>query len=322
MIIKNLISGGLITNYYCTSRCQHCLYACSPKWQKKYIDIPTLELNLRSIKSLGCNSIHIGGGEPFLDIPALKNVIQTCNKENIFIEYIETNSSWYKEADAYEILSQFKKLGINTLLISISPYHNEYIPFKKVKGLMNTCDKTGIHIFPWIQNFFYDINSLDENKSHSLNEYKEKYGTNYFINIPARYGVRLGGRAVISYKDILPKKKLSEILDTEPCIQLTDTTHFHIDLFGNYIPGLCSGFTIEVEDLKKTVDENKYTFINILYNEGIKAFLNLVQNNYNFEPQESYLSKCHLCIDIRKYLVIEKKIQSPELNPEEFYSNL
>ncbi len=35
--ISSLYSGGLITNYYCTSQCRHCLYGCSPKWPKEYI---------------------------------------------------------------------------------------------------------------------------------------------------------------------------------------------------------------------------------------------------------------------------------------------
>jgi len=36
--IKKIRSGGLITNYFCTSSCKHCLYKCSPHWEKRYID--------------------------------------------------------------------------------------------------------------------------------------------------------------------------------------------------------------------------------------------------------------------------------------------
>ena len=35
--IRRLRSGGIITNYFCTSRCGHCLYNCSPQWEKEYI---------------------------------------------------------------------------------------------------------------------------------------------------------------------------------------------------------------------------------------------------------------------------------------------
>lgn len=36
--IDRLQSGGVITNYTCTSRCAHCLYGCSPGWPKEYMD--------------------------------------------------------------------------------------------------------------------------------------------------------------------------------------------------------------------------------------------------------------------------------------------
>jgi len=32
--IGRLASGGIITNYFCTSTCRHCLYNCSPRWEK------------------------------------------------------------------------------------------------------------------------------------------------------------------------------------------------------------------------------------------------------------------------------------------------
>lgn len=41
--INSLASGGVITNYYCVSRCGHCLYNCSPGRSKKYLDGATAE---------------------------------------------------------------------------------------------------------------------------------------------------------------------------------------------------------------------------------------------------------------------------------------
>ena len=53
------------------------------------------------------------------------------------IDYVETNSSWYRDPDtAIELLDRLKRKGLHTLLISMSPFHNEYIPFAKVKGVM------------------------------------------------------------------------------------------------------------------------------------------------------------------------------------------
>lgn len=95
--IKRLISGGLITNYYCSSRCAHCLYACSPRWEKRYIDAETTTQNFRKIKELGGQGVHIGGGEPFLNFEGLLAVLEMARSQGVHIDYVETNSSWFQD---------------------------------------------------------------------------------------------------------------------------------------------------------------------------------------------------------------------------------
>lgn len=43
LFIRRLMSGGLITNYHCTSACRHCLYRSSPRWPKEFIAKPIKE---------------------------------------------------------------------------------------------------------------------------------------------------------------------------------------------------------------------------------------------------------------------------------------
>ena len=84
--IKRLISGGIITNYFCTSTCRHCLYNCGPHWEKKYIDRHVAKENLRIVRSLGCRSVHIGGGEPLLRPDHLANVLEVADLFDLVIE--------------------------------------------------------------------------------------------------------------------------------------------------------------------------------------------------------------------------------------------
>ena len=150
-IINHLDSGGIITNYYCTSACGHCLYGCSPRWEKDYICRETLTEILHKIRRLGCHSVHIGGGEPFLNLDGLKMVLEEARSARVNIEYVETNSSWFKVREtAIEILSSLRKRGLSTLLISMSPFHNEHIPFFKVKGVIEACKEANISIFPLV----------------------------------------------------------------------------------------------------------------------------------------------------------------------------
>ena len=141
--IKHLISGGMITNCFCTSRCRHCLYNCGPPWEKNFIDRHVAAANLKMVRSVGCRSIHIGGGEPMLRPDDLAGVLEVAADSGISIEYVETNSSWFKDIESAEaVLTLLRQQGLRTLLVSISPFHNEYIPFTKVQGVIAACRKS------------------------------------------------------------------------------------------------------------------------------------------------------------------------------------
>ncbi len=325
MQITHLWSGGLITNYYCSSRCAHCLYACSTRWEKKYIDAGTTEANLKKIKSLGCHSIHIGGGEPFLNLDGLYRVLEIARQIGVSIEYVETNSSWFKDVDsAVDILAQLQRRGVGTLLISISPFHNEYIPFFKVKGVMAACRRSGMGIFPWINDFYDEIDVFDDRRAHKLQEYTERYGEHYIPQAAYRYYLAIRGRALNLLRPYQQARPLADILEASSagCHELSDVSHFHLDPYGNYIPGLCAGLSIRRHDLGHPLKREDYPFLTALYSQGIKALLQIAKEEYGFTPKEQYLSKCDVCQDIRRFLVLEKTMTSPDLQPRGFYEHI
>lgn len=322
--IKHLSSGGLITNYYCTSRCAHCLYCCSPRWEKRYIDGTTARLNLEKIRALGCPAVHVGGGEPFLDRQGLLRVLEVARETGVRIDYVETNSSWYQDLDsAVARLQELKARGLETLLVSISPFHNEYIPFQKVKGVIEACRVTRMAAFPWVSDFYRELDAFDPAITHRLAEYGERFGADYLRRIPARYWIHFGGRAVRTFAPILETYDCDAILsrDRRGCRELQNVTHFHLDLFGNYIPGLCSGLAFLRDDLGAPLTADKYPLLARLHEAGINGLFEMGREQ-GFEASGSYLSKCHLCLDIRRYLVLDRKLAFPELAPLGFYENL
>ncbi len=323
--INHLHSGGVITNYHCTSSCAHCLYFSGPNRQKDYIDQDTLIKNLEKIKSLGCHSIHIGGGEPFMNIEGLKMVIETAQSTGVQIEYVETNSSWYRDQDsAYEILLSLKEKGLTTLLISISPFHNERIPFQKVKGVIQACKSANIGIFPWVSEFFGEIDAFDDKRPHTLSEYEEAYGHDYLRRLPSRYWIHLGGRALKTFSRVFETKPCPEIISLNPggCKELLDVSHFHLDLYGNYIPALCSGLAVFRDDLGKDITEEKYPILHTLFQRGIAGLYEMVSEEYDFQPKDRYLSKCHLCTEIRRFLVVLCGADFKDLQPKGFYESI
>ncbi|MFC1884126.1 radical SAM protein [Thermodesulfobacteriota bacterium] len=324
-IIDHLDSGGVITNYYCSSNCRHCLYACGPRWKKIYMDELMAETSMKKIKSLGCNSIHVGGGESFLNLDGLKIVLGVAERLGLNIEYVETNSSWYQDKrSACKTLLSLKKRGLSTLLISMSPFHNEYIPFYKVKGVLEACREAGVSPFPWMPGLYHEIDFFNEKSTHSLSEYTNRYGEDYLKGLPSRYWIHLGGRALQTFSKVLSLSPLENIINSNAkgCSELLNVSHFHIDLFGNYIPGLCSGLSINCKDIGVEIPEKEYPFLTTLYFEGIEGFLDIASRELGFRAVDAYLSKCHLCFDIRKYLTLERETESSELQPKGIYKYL
>jgi hypothetical protein len=325
--IRRLVSGGLITNYFCTSRCRHCLYHCSPNWEKAYIDPKTAEKCFVRVLELGCRSVHIGGGEPMLRPEHLEKVLEVADRVGMGIDYVETNSSWFKDSGtAKHSLERLRAKGLGTLLVSISPFHNEFIPFSKVKGVIEAGREVGIALFPWINDFYKDLSFFDPDTPHTFEEFFEKFGKDYLTSTLDRYWVHMGGRAIETFREILPGSSLQQILvdNPESCkSELSDTTHFHMDLFGKYIPGLCSGIGVEIEDLGKPFSKEKYRVLTTLAETGIRGLHDMAVKEYGYKPERNYfLNKCDLCTQIRKFLVTTNALSFKELAPFNFYSEM
>jgi hypothetical protein len=325
--VKHLASGGVITNYHCISRCGHCLYNCGPHRPKDYLDVPMAEKVFRIITQRGCRSVHIGGGEPLMQPRKLEAVLKAARTAGMGIDYVETNSAWFVDSEtALSVLRGLKRAGLKALLVSISPFHNAAIPFVRVMGVINACRRSGIQVIPWVNAFVRDLSRLDTNRTHCMAEFEAAFGSDYLQCIADRYWIHLGGRALQTFRPVYPRHPLEHILENSPlsCSRaLGDTSHFHIDLYGNYIPGLCAGLSIAMGDLGKPLTDRDYPLLNRLATTGIRGLYQMAVQGYGFVPQRSaYLNHCDVCNEIRGTLIQASSDRFRELAPEAYYFDL
>jgi len=189
-----------------------------------------------------------------------------------------------------------------------------------VKALIKACSKAGMNVFPWQMEFWGDIDAMDDKTPHSLDEYKRLFGRDYLLQLLNRYGLNVMGRALKTYKPIMKMQLFEKILrESKPCKLLSGIYHFHVDLYGNFIPQSCPGFSISLRELVHGADPRKYRIIDRLESAGISGFAELAIKEYGYKPKEEYAGRCDLCYDMRNYLVLELGLDIPDLKPEYHY---
>jgi hypothetical protein len=325
--VKHLASGGVISNYYCVAQCGHCLYNCSPHRPNEYLDAAGAETIFQHILSMGCHSVHIGGGEPLLSPPKLIEILEIARSAGMGIDYVETNSAWFKDQEqAATVLERLSAAGLHTLLVSISPFHNAAVPFARVMGVIDACRRSGMQVLPWVNAFVRDLSRLDQSRTHTMVEFEKVFGPHYLKRIPDRYWIHLGGRALQTFRSVYMLQPLDQILDGSPlsCASaLGDTSHFHIDLYGNFIPGLCAGLAIAMEDLGRPLDADRYPLLHRLAVTGIRGLYHSAVEEYGYVPLRSaFLNHCDLCNDIRLFLIRKGSLFFRELNPSGHYTDM
>ena len=90
--MKTPVYSGIITNYNCNAECRHCMFASGPACSKEYMSESTAESVAGLLEKANTASVHIGGGEPFMNFEGLCNLIEALNRHNVGIDYIETNA--------------------------------------------------------------------------------------------------------------------------------------------------------------------------------------------------------------------------------------
>ena len=353
--IDRLQHGGIMTNYQCNAACRHCLYACSPERSGGYIKPEMADKICRQLSEAGCHSVHIGGGEPFLDIGGLVMVLETARKYGITVEYVETNAFWAADEElAVEYLRAISMIGAGAqatwagnqvtgpskarsarpgaqaerpaLCISLDPFHAEYVPAALPVKLAEICRNQGFDYFLWQDKYRAMLSRLHAaDKVQSRAELERQLSPDYIQETAQAYGLRMGGRALSIEAEYGTPRPVAEILGAssvtqkKPCRNLLSAGHFHVDLYGRYIPPGCTGIVLPLEEAVDGVPCGKYPAFDALVAGGVAALFELATAE-GFKPEAAYTSGCALCFHIRRYLSAQAGFT--ELDAEHYVASL
>ena len=316
-IKKPLRHAGIMPNYQCTAACRHCLYACSPTYGDGYMTPSIMDEMFSLLQEGGCRSVHIGGGEPFLDFVGLLTLLEQARKYGIIVDYIETNGYWATDEQLIgKRLSALKKVGGDTFCISIDPFHCEYVPYGRPLHLARVCSKEGFGYFLWQERFLQMLRHVDPEIPHDRNSLEKSIGKNYILDTAKAYGIRMGGRAIQIEQEYSPCKPIENLLDEQPCLDLVSTGHFHIDMYNRFIPPGCTGLVLPMNEVVNGIEPGRYPVYESLTFGGVAALYKLALEYGFVANKEGYTSSCALCFFIRKFLS-EKELFA-ELSPRHY----
>lgn len=316
------VYSGIITNYNCNAKCSHCMFASSPDCRKEYITPEMSERVAKLLADAGTGSVHIGGGEPFLNFEALCSLIEALNRHGVGIDYIETNAFWCRDEDFARCrLEKLKELGVSTIMVSVDPFHIEYVPLERPLKLCGLLDECGFEYFIWQQKFLKRLMVLDITKTHSKDELCAVLGDDYVVETAMEYGLGINGRALSFAEKMYPLRSFEYFATDEKCPSLTNAHHCHIDLYGNVVPSRCTGICAGAEDyLSLCTPKEKYPVLSRLIEGGTKSLYEYAKE-MGFEPdKKGYATRCEFCFAMREYL--ERTHKSFDLSDSDYYSEM
>jgi hypothetical protein len=312
------------------------MYACSPDWSSDWISEQDLATILKQLSGKINSSpygpdkvslnygLHLTGGEPFLNFELLLKAVEIANELRIPSTFVETNCYWCTDEETTrEKLALLKSKGLKGILISVNPFYLEYVPFDRTERPIRISQE----LFPgnvmvYQAEYYHQFRELGIQKVLPLEEYLKMVELN---DLQRRVELFLTGRAAYKLKYLYPKYKASYFFD-KPCQPpFLRSWHNHVDNYGNYLPGYCGG--ISLGDARKLdliceegVNVDSYPILKFLAGADFEGLFQFATKDFGYEKKsEGYVSKCHLCLDIRKHLAKEG---FEELAPKEFYSHL
>ncbi len=273
--------------------------------------------------------VHLTGGEPFLNYPLLLEATRIASDLNIPV-YVETSASWCRDRDkAEDRFCQLREAGMDAVLVSVSPFHQEAIPLRRTLDGISAArtafgqDRVMIYQSQWLT----ELSQRGMDAGVPLEDYTEAYGkVQAGIRLWKGYGLISGGRAGYQLGNLVSKSPPESFSHLDCREELLFAHHSHLDLYGHYIPAFCGGISLgdwhTLQQLFESArSDSLQPLVKALIHGGPYQLYKLAAKKTGYQClAKGYAGKCHLCVDSRKALVAAG-IFPDSLQPEQFYQS-
>jgi hypothetical protein len=327
-------SLGIIVQYRCTNHCDHCLYASHPGIEE-HVEEEALDSIAESIAN-ACPqaTIHIGGGEPFLCLDRTIFLIGKLKERGLTLEYVETNGFWIRNATARTMLDKIREAGCPCVLLSISPFHNEFLSMEdNIRAYQMIVEVFGEEgIFPWHPAYYRFLRRVATDRPVPFKEYARHFSKDEIrFQLTSVIYLHPAGRAGVIFSSFLERHPHETYALKNCAAELSSPVHAHLDPYGDYLTGFCSGLRLGCGagfDLERLYREGlaleQYPILEMLIRGTLGDLLGYAVGRGFTPDQGGYVSPCHLCGHLRTWLYqsIPTHMRPSELAPAFFYEEM
>jgi hypothetical protein len=233
--------------------------------------------------------------------------------------FVETNCLWCRDdGTARARLKALRAAGLQGILISANPFVLERMPFEHTERAARIGEEVfGNDAMVYERFFFRQFRRLGLRSTLVFEEYVGETGSGLLHAELLPLG-RFPYRLAHLYESYPASRFFPESCRRE----LTRDWHVHIDNYCSFVPGYCGGISLgdarNPERLCRGIDLDVRPVLEALLT-GMGALYRLA-SRFGYEELEGYISRCHLCLDIRRHLARHGEFR--ELAPLEFYEHL
>lgn len=254
------------------------------------------------------NSFMVFGGEPMLYPNQAIAIFQKANEFRIPKIEMLTNGVWGKNKENAEKQAiKLKEAGLNDVGISVDAFHLQYIPLEYPRNAAFALLKAGVEDVTWNVTVIESINAANEYdmKTSQMLKTLESVGIDAHV-----HKIISVGRAVQNLRRHFQLTPLEGPCQGDPILDnvLTNPESICIEPSGEV--DICWNLAIgnanekRLSQIISEYDWRKSPTIKTLAEEGPLGLLKSAEKcSYRFRREE-YVSKCHLCTEIRKTLNI------------------
>ena len=312
------------------------MYACSPRWKADWITKQDLETVLSQLagriqpspwgeRTISLNyGLHFTGGEPFMNFELLLQAVEMAVGLGIPSTFVETNCSWCgSDEAARERLGRLKGAGLRGILISVNPFYAEYVPFERTERCIRISQEVfGRNVVVYQVAYYHRFRQLGIKDRIPLEDY---VALTKGERLADQVELFLMGRAARQLRGFYPAYPARRFFGAPCQPPFLRNWHNHFDNYGNFMPGYCGGISLgrwkDLDALERDgIDLDAHPILGFLIAEDVEGLLHFAEDLGYRESGEGYVSKCDLCLDLRRYLVAEGDFE--ELGPREFYRHL